>query len=69
MTTIDYNIPPPHHGRWVRIAEKMKLGASILLKTVEQASCLTCAIRRLGFVPARERQADGSYRVWKLEAE
>lgn len=66
---IESNIPLPRakQTKWVRIAQKMDVGDSVLLDSNKQANCLYVALIRLGH-SVRMARDNGGIRVWKQEA-
>jgi hypothetical protein len=66
---IETAVPPPERefGFWAKLAEKMPMGASVAVESVEDARSLCRAIRNHGTgKPTYKKQKKG-YRVWKLE--
>lgn len=66
---IEKNIPVSAHGKsgvWSRLATKMEIGDSILVKTRAQAMGLRTALKRFGYKPTT-RTVDEGIRVWKME--
>lgn len=66
---IEKNIPIFAHGKsgvWSRLATKMEIGDSILVKTKAQAMGLRTALNRFGYKTIT-RTVDEGTRVWKME--
>ena len=66
---IEKNIPISAHGKsgvWSRLATKMEIGDSILVKTKAQAMGLRTALNRFGYKTIT-RTVDEGIRVWKME--
>jgi len=66
---IEKNIPISAHGKsgvWSRLATKMDIGDSILVKTRAQAMGLRTALNRFGY-KGMTRTVDEGIRVWKVE--
>jgi len=69
---VEKNVPvakmfkPP--GRWGKLANKMRPGDSVLLKTASEAGCLAIAIKTRAGHAVTRKVSDG-FRVWRLEPE
>jgi len=69
---IDRGIPLPHnhrkgHTKWLSVIRQMKNGDSILVKTMGEAKSLSFVLRSYGFLSSQRKQAEGGYRIWKIE--
>ena len=68
---IEKNIPIPRSsrggGKWMRLAEKMEVGDSVLLKTVKHVQTFTHAAKKLG-MKAVQRKCEEGIRVWIVES-
>ena len=68
---IDSNVDVPdpvktYKGKWVKLAEQMKEGDSVLLSDEKQVRSLKRAIKNIGWQTV-VRTMDGGLRVWKLK--
>ena len=66
---IEKNIPITKEyrkGTWKKLAEKMEIGDSVLVKDRTEANTLGIMIRRLGYRQIT-RSDNNKIRVWKME--
>lgn len=67
---IEKNVPLPlnhrkGHTKWLSIIRQMKIGDSVLVKTVGEAKSLSYVLRSYGFISSQRKQKDG-FRIWKI---
>jgi len=70
---IEQGIPLRASGKWTRLAEKMKVGDSVLVANDIEAKALKCSMisyyksKGISIGTAARNQNDGTFRVWRLE--
>ena len=70
---IEQNIPLSASGKWTRLAEKMKVGDSVLVANDMEAKALKSSMiyyyksKGVSVGTAARNQKDGTFRVWLLE--
>jgi hypothetical protein len=61
---IDENVPTPQRGSWATIVKEMKLGDSVLVKTVNECRGIRQAVYTQGFKAVTRHEGNG-WRIWK----
>ena len=70
---IEQSIPLRASGKWTRLAEKMKVGDSVLVANDMEAKALKSSMisyyksKGVSIGTAARNQNDGTFRVWRLE--
>ena len=64
----DIPIPPPRkgRGRWQLLAERMRVGQSVVVEDADQARALRNAMKSLNMTGSRRVLDGGAIRVWRV---